>query len=124
MHEARAAGPCPFRAPSLESLLDRFGTLRDPRQAHWVRHRQHFVLACAAVSTLMGAYGYRAFENTCGGFHWPHGQNQHKPESKTGTAEGAKNLTARRLTFQVAMESLTPTSPTLFLFQVNQPRLG
>lgn len=65
LHEACAAGPCPFRAPSLESLLERFGALPDPRQAYRLRHRQRFVLACAAVSTLMGACGYRAFENTC-----------------------------------------------------------
>lgn len=65
VHEAPAAGPCPFRAPSLEGLLDRFGALHDPRQAYRLRHRQRFVLACAAVSTLMGACGYRAFENTC-----------------------------------------------------------
>ena len=64
-YEAELAGPCPFHAPSLERLLDRFGTLHDPRQAYRLRHRQRFVLACAAVSTLMGACGYRAFENTC-----------------------------------------------------------
>ena len=63
--ETELAGPCPFRAPSLECLLDRFGTLPDARQACRLRHRQRFVLACAAVSTLMGACGYRAFENTC-----------------------------------------------------------
>jgi len=65
LHEARQAGPCPFRAPQLENLLDRFGALPDPRQAGRLWHRQRFVLACAAVSTLMGACGYRAFENTC-----------------------------------------------------------
>lgn len=64
-YETEWAGPCPFRAPSLERLLDRFGALPDPRQAYRLRHRQRFVLACAAVSTLMGACGYRAFENTC-----------------------------------------------------------
>jgi hypothetical protein len=64
-YETEQAGPCPFRAPSLESLLDRFGALPDARQAYRLRHRQRFVLACAAVSTLMGACGYRAFENTC-----------------------------------------------------------
>ena len=32
--------------------------------ARGLYHRQPFVLACAAVSTLMGACGYRAFENT------------------------------------------------------------
>ena len=64
-YEAEVAGPCPFRAPALESLLDRFGALSDSRRGHGLRHRQRFVLACAAVSTLMGACGYRAFENTC-----------------------------------------------------------
>jgi hypothetical protein len=63
-YEAEVAGPCPFRAPVLESLWDRFGELSDPRRGHGLRHRQRFVLACAAVSTLMGACGYRAFENT------------------------------------------------------------
>lgn len=63
--EAEITGPCPFRAPALESLLDRLGTLRDGRRGHGLRHRQRFVLACAAVCTLMGACGYRAFENTC-----------------------------------------------------------
>jgi hypothetical protein len=64
-HEAEVAGPCPFRAAALESLLDRFAALPDSRRGHGLRHRQRFVLACAAVSTLMGACGYRAFENTC-----------------------------------------------------------
>jgi hypothetical protein len=64
-HEAEQAGPCPFRAPSLERLLDRLAVLPDARRGHGLRHRQRFVLACAAVSTLLGACGYRAFENTC-----------------------------------------------------------
>ena len=63
--EAEVAGPCPFRAPALESLLDRLGALPDSRSGHGLRHRQRFVLACAAVCTLMGACGFRAFENTC-----------------------------------------------------------
>jgi hypothetical protein len=65
VHEAEQAGPCPFRAPSLERLLDRLAVLPDARRGHGLRHRQRFVLACAAVSTLLGACGYRAFENTC-----------------------------------------------------------
>lgn len=64
-YEADLAGPCPFQAPALESLLERFGALPDLRYGHGLRHRQRFVLACAAISTLMGACGYRAFENTC-----------------------------------------------------------
>jgi len=62
--EAELTGPCPFRAPALESLLDQIGALPDSRRGHGLRHRQRFVLACAAVSTVMGACGYRAFENT------------------------------------------------------------
>ncbi|MEK7755335.1 MAG: ISAs1 family transposase [Acidobacteriota bacterium] len=64
VYEAEVTGPCPFRAPALESLLERLATLPDARRGHGLRHRQRFVLACAAVSTLMGACGYRAFENT------------------------------------------------------------
>jgi hypothetical protein len=64
-HEANLAGPCPFRAPELDSLLERFRVLRDPRRGHGLRHRQPFVLACAAVATLMGAICYQAFEDTC-----------------------------------------------------------
>ena len=63
-YEAEVTGPCPFRAPSLESLLDRLGALPDSRSGHGLRHKQRFVLASAAVCTLMGACGYRAFENT------------------------------------------------------------
>jgi len=65
LYETEVAGPCPFRAPALGRLLDRLGALPDSRSGHGLRHRQRFVLACAAVSTLMGACGYRAFENTC-----------------------------------------------------------
>ena len=63
--EAEVAGPCPFRAPALGTLLECFDALPDSRRGHGLRHRQRFVLACAAVATLMGACGYRAFENTC-----------------------------------------------------------
>ena len=64
-YEAEVSGPCPFRAPALESLWERFGALGDTRYGHGLRHKQRFVLASAAVCTLMGACGYRAFENTC-----------------------------------------------------------
>jgi hypothetical protein len=64
-YEAEVVGPCPFRAPALETLLESLGALPDGRYGHGLRHRQRFVLACAAVCTLMGACGYRAFENTC-----------------------------------------------------------
>jgi hypothetical protein len=64
-HEAESSGPCPFRAEAMEKLLDRLNTLPDPRRGHGLRHPQRFVLACAAVATLMGACGFRSFENTC-----------------------------------------------------------
>jgi hypothetical protein len=67
-HEANLTGPCPFRAPALRSLLDRFSGLEDSRRGHGLRHRQPFVLSCAAVATLMGASGYQAYEDTCGKF--------------------------------------------------------
>lgn len=64
-YEANLAGPCPFQAPSLQRLLDRLSELSDSRCGHGLRHPQRFVLACAAVATVMGACGYQAFENTC-----------------------------------------------------------
>ena len=67
-HEQTISGPCPFRAPKLTSLLEAFRTLGDSRHGHGLRHRQPFVLACAAVAMLMGAGSYQAFEDTCGKF--------------------------------------------------------
>ena len=67
-HEAAVLGPCPFRAPALRRLLDRLATLPDPRRGHGLRHRQRFVLGCAVVAALMGASGYRAFENAAAKF--------------------------------------------------------
>ena len=64
-YELEVTGPCPWRAPSLESLLERLGALRDGRYGHGLRHQQRFVLSSAALCTLLGACGYRAFENTC-----------------------------------------------------------
>jgi hypothetical protein len=59
------AGPCPLLGPQLESLLDAFKVLPDRRSGHGLRHWQPFVLACAAVATLMGAGGYQGFEDLC-----------------------------------------------------------
>jgi len=64
-HEEDVAGPCPFRAPALGSLFTRFRQLKDERSGHGLRHRQSFVLACAAVAVLMGAGGYKAIEDIC-----------------------------------------------------------
>jgi len=64
-HEKQIAGPCPFRAASLGSLLDQFKQLKDKRKGHGLHHRQPFVLACGAVAVLMGAAGYQAIEDAC-----------------------------------------------------------
>jgi len=64
-YEEDVAGPCPFRAPALGSLFTRFRQLKDGRSGHGLRHRQSFVLACAAVAVLMGAGGYKAIEDIC-----------------------------------------------------------
>lgn len=66
--EADVSGPCPFQAPALNDLLERFRQLPDSRKGHGLYHRQRFVLGCAAVATLMGACGYRAYEDTCSRF--------------------------------------------------------
>ena len=64
-HEENIAGPCPWRAPDLESLFELLGTLKDPRRGHGLRHRQRFVLGCAAVAVIMGAASYRAIADVC-----------------------------------------------------------
>ena len=67
-YEEVIAGPCPFRAPKLGSLLEAFKTLGDSRRGHGLCHRQPFVLACAAMAMLMGAGSYQAFEDVCSKF--------------------------------------------------------
>jgi hypothetical protein len=64
-HEEKVSGPCPLRASHLSCLLEVFGQLKDKRRGHGLRHRQCFVLACAAVAMLMGAGSYEAFEDEC-----------------------------------------------------------
>jgi hypothetical protein len=64
-YEESISGPCPLRAPELESLLDVFKSLGDKRRGHGLRHRQPFVLACGTVAMLLGAGGYQAFEEEC-----------------------------------------------------------
>jgi hypothetical protein len=64
-HEERIGGPCPLRAATLGSLLKTFQELGDIRRGHGLRHRQPFVLACAAMAMLMGAGSYKAFEDVC-----------------------------------------------------------
>jgi hypothetical protein len=64
--EDKVSGPCPLRATQLGSLLEVFAEFRDQRRGHGLRHRQPFVLACAAVAMLMGAGGYEGFEDECG----------------------------------------------------------
>jgi hypothetical protein len=64
-HEEKICGPCPLRATQLDSLLELFKEFKETRRGHGLRHRQPFVLACAAVAMLMGAGGYEAFEDEC-----------------------------------------------------------
>lgn len=64
-HEEQSGGPCPWRAAQLGSLLEVFQQFRDPRCGHGLRHRQPFVLACAALAMLLGAGGYEALEEEC-----------------------------------------------------------
>jgi hypothetical protein len=64
-HEEKVSGPCPLRASHLSCLLEVFRQLKDKRRGHGLRHRQPFVLACAAVAMLMGAGSYEAFEDEC-----------------------------------------------------------
>ena len=64
-HEEKVSGPCPLRATHLSCLLEVFEQFRDQRRGHGLRHRQPFVLACAALGMLMGAGGYEAFEDEC-----------------------------------------------------------
>jgi hypothetical protein len=52
-HELDRAGPCPFKAESLYSLLELFKTVRDERRGHGLRHRHLFVLASAVVAMPM-----------------------------------------------------------------------
>ena len=64
-HELETAGPCPLRAPALNSLYSRFKKLKDKRRGHGLQHSQPFVLACASAAVLMGAGGYKAIEDIC-----------------------------------------------------------
>ena len=64
-HEEKTGGPCPLRAAQLGTLLEVFQQFKDRRRGHGLRHRQPFVLACAALAMLMGAGCYEALETTC-----------------------------------------------------------
>lgn len=67
-HELDRAGPCPFKAEALGSLLDLFKSFKDPRRGHGLLHRQSFVLACATTAMLMGADSYQAMEDEASQF--------------------------------------------------------
>lgn len=64
-HEKQVAGPCPFRAKSIRSLLVYFRQLKDSRKGHGLCHKQSFVLTCASIAVLMGAGSYKAMEDVC-----------------------------------------------------------
>ena len=65
-YELDRAGPCPFKAEALGSLLELFKTMGDDRRGHGLRHRHSFVLASAVVAMLMGADSYKALEDIAG----------------------------------------------------------
>lgn len=67
-HELDRAGPCPFKAQALGSLLELFKSFKDPRRGHGLLHRQSFVLACATTTMLMGADSYQAMEDQAAKF--------------------------------------------------------
>jgi len=67
-HELDRAGPCPFKAEALGSLLELFKSFKDPRRGHGLLHRQSFVLACATTAMLMGADSYQAMEDLASKF--------------------------------------------------------
>jgi HEAT repeat protein len=62
-HELDRAGPCPFKAEALGSLLELLKSFKESRRGHGLLHRQSFVLACAATAMLMGADSYQAMED-------------------------------------------------------------
>lgn len=64
-YEGSIAGPCSLVTNELKSLLDHFRALKDSRRGHGLRHRQSYILSCAAVAVLMGASGYKAIEDMC-----------------------------------------------------------
>ena len=104
VHEAEVAGPCPFRASGLQTLRQRFDALPDSRRGHGLRHRQRFVMACAAVCTLMGACGYRAFENTVKKFT----QRQLKALGAQPEEEDGRYYPPSDSTFQRVLKRVNP----------------
>ena len=103
--EERISGPCPLRAGQMGSLLEVFQWLGDPRRGHGLRHRQPFVLACAAVAMLMGAGGYQGFEDLC---------------SKLIQ----RQLKALGCRFDEAKDGYVPPSDTTFFRVINQVDAG
>jgi len=97
VHEERIAGPCPFRAQELETLWDRFHVLGDKRCGHGLRHRQAFVLTCAAVAVMRGAGGYKAIEDTCKKYTHRQLRALGAPRGKDGEYVAPSDSTIRRV---------------------------
>ena len=100
-YEEKITGPCPFRAGQLGSLLDRFRALPDGRSGHGLRHGQPFVLACAAVATLMGSSGYQAYEDTCKKFTQRQLKALGAKKDEEGTYAGPSDSTFFRVITQL-----------------------
>lgn len=96
-YEAVVAGPCPLQAPSLGNLYQRFRALSDPRQGHGLYHRQSWVLAIAAVCTLMGGSGFRDFESISSKFTNRQLRALGVQPDKHGTLRSPSDSTFRRI---------------------------
>lgn len=120
-HEAEVAGPCPFQAPALETLLERLSALPDGRRGHGLRHRQRFVLGCAVVCTLMGACGYRAFENTTRKFT----QRQLRALGCHPREEDGRYLSPSDSTFRRVLNKIDPDALSALIGQwLGQQEIG
>jgi len=105
-YERETVGHCPFQAAALGQLLDRFQGLRDGRQGHGLQHRQTFVLACAAIATLMGSCGYQAFADTCGKFTQRQLRALGAPRGKDGRYRAPSDSTFLRVLHRVDATAL------------------
>lgn len=96
-HEGNQAGPLPFQAPALQALWERFRSVPESRRGHGLRHRQGCVLAMAAVCTLMGHSGYRAFEAQSSKFTQRQLQALGCPRGEDGRYQPPSDSTFRRV---------------------------
>jgi predicted transposase YbfD/YdcC len=117
-----------LRATQLDSLLEVFNEFKDCRRGHGLRHRQPFVLACAAVAMLLGAGGYEAFEDECMKLtqrlleiirnHWSGSENGSHYRRDVSLGEDASRISGRNGAFVMA----TLRNLLLGLFELQKHR--